>query len=283
MDTIRLNNTLVSLTQARVMAILNVTPDSLYDGGQHNSLDAAVDRAGVLIEEGADILDVGGASSRPGAQEITVDEETDRVLPVVEVLAKAYPTMPLSVDTCRSRVAHHCIEAGAAMVNDITAGAGDAAMLRTVAEGGVAYAAMHMRGTPATMQESPRYTDVVAEILAALHDVDQRAAAAGIHDVVLDPGFGFGKSVAHNYTLLRRLSEFTVLGRPLLVGLSRKSMIYKVLDGSPATALNGTSALHMAALLNGARIIRVHDVAPAREVIELHEALKGTRLSTLAG
>ncbi|HTJ12903.1 MAG TPA: dihydropteroate synthase [Dinghuibacter sp.] len=270
---------LAGLDRPRVMGILNATDDSFFAASRvrvnTERASAPVDLAGRMLEEGADFLDVGGQSTRPGSRALSAAEETDRVLPVIEAIVRHYPAALVSVDTYHSGVARAAVRAGAAMVNDISAGLFDPSMLSTVAALRVPYIAMHMQGTPQTMQADPHYGDVALEVCDFLADAAHRAVAAGIHDVVLDPGFGFGKTLSHNYTLLSELDRLSVLGRPLLVGVSRKSMIYKTLGVTPEAALNGTTALHMAALLKGAHILRVHDVAPAVEVVRLWEALGG--------
>ncbi|TDX01693.1 dihydropteroate synthase [Dinghuibacter silviterrae] len=286
---------LIPLDRPRLMGILNATEDSFFadsrvgvagagsglsgsaSGGggfpAAGGVSSAVDRAGRMLEEGADFLDVGGQSTRPGARALDAAEETDRVLPVIEAIRKHYPHALVSIDTYHSGVARAAVEAGAVIVNDISAGHLDPLMLETVAALRVPYIAMHMRGTPQTMQEAPHYEDITGDVLTYLAEAVHRAQQAGIHDVVADPGFGFGKTIAHNYTLLRGLDKLAILDRPLLIGLSRKSMIYKTLGTTAEHALNGTTALHMAALLKGAHILRVHDVAPAREVVRLWQAL----------
>lgn len=261
---------LVSLDRPLVMGILNATDDSFYAASR---VSINTELAGRMLGEGADFLDVGGQSTRPGAVSLSAAEEADRVVPVIEAIVRHYPTALVSVDTYHSAVARAAVAAGAVMVNDISAGLFDPAMLSTVAALRVPYIAMHMQGTPQTMQADPRYGDVGLEVCDFLAAAAHRAVAAGIHDVILDPGFGFGKTAAHNFRLLNELDRFAVLERPLLVGLSRKSMIYTTLGVSPEGALNGTTALHMAALMQGARILRVHDVAPAVEVVRLYEAL----------
>ncbi len=268
---------LVQLDTPVVMGILNVTPDSFYDGGQHLGVDAALRRCEQMLEEGATFIDVGGMSSRPGAPICEEEEERRRVLPVLEALSRAFPEALLSVDTIRSGVARAAVEVGACLVNDISAGRFDEAMYATVAELGVPYVLMHMQGTPADMQKNPHYENVVREVLDFfIREVD-RLQGAGVVDVILDPGFGFGKTVEHNYSLLKHLSDFHMLEKPLLVGISRKSMICRVLEVRPAEALNGTTALHMAALLQGASILRVHDVKEAMQTIRLWQQYAAAR------
>jgi dihydropteroate synthase len=271
---------LIDWTPPTVMGILNTTPDSFFDGGRYGGVDEALIQAERMLRAGAGIIDVGGASSRPGAEVVSETDELSRVMPVVEAIHRRFPEALLSVDTWRSSVARMAVEAGARMVNDISAGAFDPALYPALSElnrkSPIYYVLMHMQGTPATMQLNPEYDDVVTEVLDfflfKLHELQQM----GIYDVVLDPGFGFGKTVEHNYALLRRLADFqTVTGRPVLAGISRKSMICKVLGVNPEQALNGTTALHMVALQNGARILRAHDVKEAVETVKLWQALGG--------
>ncbi|MCY7330629.1 MAG: dihydropteroate synthase [Saprospiraceae bacterium] len=272
---------LLDLTRPVVMGILNVTPDSFFDGGRYTTIDDVLHQAEKMLQAGAVLLDIGGASSRPGATEITEDEELKRVLPAIEALTKHFPEALLSIDTWRGQVALSAVEAGAHIINDISAGRLDAAMyptLKAIHEdrqlGPVPYILMHMQGRPATMQQAPVYTDVVTEVLDFFIAEVGRLRALGVTDIILDPGFGFGKTVEQNYQLLRQLSTFSqVLGLPVLAGLSRKSMICKVLKVNPEHALNGTTALHIVALQQGAKILRVHDVREAVEVIRLWEML----------
>ena len=230
-----------------------------------------------MVAAGADVLDLGGQSSRPGAERIGADAEWDRIAPVIEGLLVQVPNTPISIDTFHASVARRAIEAGAHWINDISAGTLDPDMVGTVAEVGAPYIAMHMQGTPDTMQVRPQYTDVVAEVRDHLAVRLGALRAAGIPHIALDPGFGFGKTLAHNYALLSGLPELKALGCPLLVGVSRKSMIYKALDISPSDALNGTTALHAWALERGADILRVHDVQEAVECVRLHQYLHGRK------
>lgn len=259
-----------------VMGILNATPDSFHAGSRFQR-EAAVQAGIDMVQHGADLLDLGGQSSRPGAERIGADAEWDRVGPVLEGLKSALPDTPVSVDTFHATVARRALAAGASIVNDISAGTLDPDMPGTVAEFDAPFIAMHMQGTPETMQDRPLYTDVMAEVrghlearLKVLHD-------AGIRDIAVDPGFGFGKTLAHNYALLQGLPELKALGCPLLVGVSRKSMIHKALGIAPADALNGTTALHAWALDRGADILRVHDVREAVECVRLHQYLHGRK------
>ncbi len=267
---------LLDLSRPVVMGILNVTPDSFYTRGKNNSIPGMLHQAEQMLSEGAAILDVGGASTRPGAVPVSVTEETDRVVPVVEALRKQFPDAWISIDTYHARVARAAVAAGASIVNDISAGRLDHEMLSAVAALKVPYIAMHMQGTPQTMQDNPQYNDVVQEVLQYLSEVCQAAAQAGIRDVIIDPGFGFGKTDAHNFALLRGLHTLRITGRPVLTGISRKSMICRTLGVTPEAALNGTTALHMAALLQGASILRVHDVKEAAEVIRLFGYLQNS-------
>ncbi|HLN96184.1 MAG TPA: dihydropteroate synthase [Flavobacterium sp.] len=272
--TINCRGRLVDLSTPRVMGILNITPDSFYDGSRHQSMDAVLTQAGRMLEEGADFLDIGGYSTRPGATDISVSEERDRVVPVIEALAATFPDALLSIDTFRAEVAQAAVAAGATMVNDVSAGQLDADMLKTVANLRVPYVMMHMRGTPQTMATLTDYDDIVGDILHYFSERIATARALGISDLILDPGFGFAKTIAQNFELLRRLEEFQVAGLPLLCGLSRKSTIYKTLGGTAEEALNGTTVLNTIALRNGAHILRVHDVKEAVEVVRLVEATR---------
>ncbi len=252
------------------MAILNATPDSFYRASRVKDVDDALRQAEKHIREGADILDLGAYSSRPGAQDIPVEEELRRLLPLVEKISADFPDTPLSIDTFRAVVASEAAGAGADMINDISAGDDDEEMLEQVAGLKLPYVAMHKKGSPLTMQSQAHYGEVVTEVLDYLHHKLSRCRALGIQDVVIDPGFGFGKNSAHNYRLLKHLSVFRESGAPLLIGVSRKGMIWKNLEIDPAESLNGTTALHMLALQNGADILRVHDVREAAEAIRLY-------------
>ncbi len=265
---------LVNLSSPVVMGILNVTPDSFYTKGRQSSATEILAHAGQMVADGAAILDVGGMSTRPGAPAVSVQEETDRVAPVIEALCKAYPYVLVSVDTYRAQVARAAVQAGAHIVNDISFGDMDAAMMTTVAQLGVPYIGMHMQGTPQTMQQSPVYHHVTLDILDYFAQKLAMFRDAGIKDIILDPGFGFGKTVAHNYTLLHEMNQFAILGRPILAGLSRKSMICRPLNIMPDDALNGTTVLNTIALQRGAAILRVHDVKEAMQAIRLTEVLQ---------
>lgn len=272
----RVKDRLVQVPLPAVMGILNVTPDSFH-AQSRVGLDDALRRAEQMLEEGASILDIGGASSRPGSDEVPLEEELRRVLPVIEAVHARFPDALLSIDTWRAHVAEQAVHAGAGLVNDIGAGLLDDAMLPTVARAGVPYILMHMQGSPRTMQVAPHYGDVLAEVTFFLSARLRAAREAGIADIVLDPGFGFGKTTAHNYVLLNGLERIGALGEPLLVGLSRKRMINEVLGTTPADALNGTTSLNTIALLRGAGILRVHDVKEAVQCARLVSALRGQK------
>lgn len=264
-----LHGRLTKLHTPAVMGILNLTPDSFHDESRQASLEDALGAAERMLSEGAAILDVGGVSSRPGSLEVPVEEERRRVIPVVKALHERFPEAAISIDTWRAAIAEEAVDAGASMVNDISAGMMDPDMLATVASLHVPYVLMHMQGSPRTMQHAPIYSDVLAEVVKFLSERLHAARRAGIADVVIDPGFGFGKDRGHNFTLLKGLPAMKQLGVPVLAGLSRKRMINEVLGTRPAEALNGTTVLNTLALLNGADILRVHDVRPAMEAIKL--------------
>jgi dihydropteroate synthase len=262
----------LTLDKPLVMGILNLTPDSFYDGGRYLGKKAWLSQASVMIEEGASIIDIGAVSTRPGAVEVSEEEELSRLIIVIETLTAKYPETVFSVDTYRSKVARLAAEAGAGIINDISGGIFDPDLIPTVASTGLPYILMHMQGAPTDMQTNPFYSNVTDEINFFFNQRLEKLKEAGIKKIILDPGFGFGKSTRHNYQLLNRLKDFKQHCLPLLVGLSRKSMIYKLLDVSPEEALSGTSAIHMLALINGADILRVHDVKEAIQVIKLADA-----------
>lgn len=272
--TITLNQQLIDLTIPRIAAILNVTPDSFYDGGQLKNHDQLLSRVQEHIDQGADIIDIGGYSTRPGAAEVSVEEELSRVIPVVELLQEHFPKTPLSVDTFRSEVALQSLEKGAAMINDVTGSQADPKLLDVVASFQVPYIGMHMRGNPQTMNSLTDYEDIVVELRKHFSWLAEETAKRNLNDLIIDPGFGFAKTAEQNFFLLNHLDAFKLLKLPILVGLSRKSMIYKTLQTTPEEALNGTSALHMIALERGAHFLRVHDVKPAKECIDLYLKLK---------
>lgn len=261
------------------MGVLNLTPDSFYSGSRLSSEQEVLERAAHMIQEGADMLDIGGYSTRPGATAVKESEEMRRILPAIQKLSEKFPNIPLSIDTFRSTVAQKAVEAGANMINDVSGGEMDPHMWETVAKLGVPYILMHMRGTPETMNSLAQYENLVKEIMDYFHAKLSKLRDIGIRDIIIDPGFGFAKTVSHNFELLRKLSNLQILGLPVLVGLSRKSMIWRTLAIEPEGALNGTTALHMAALLQGASILRVHDVKEARECIRLFLQLTQTTTS----
>lgn len=271
--TLQSQGRILSLHEPVVMGILNATPDSFYNKGSGSDATALLRLAETMLEAGAVILDIGGASTRPGAEPVSKEQEAERILPVIELIHKHFPQAWLSVDTYHAGIAAEAVYAGAAIINDISGGVFDKEMLGTIARLNVPYIAMHMQGTPRNMQEDPQYEDVLEKVFDFLKNTLIQSTAAAIGDLILDPGFGFGKTVAHNYTLLSNLSIFRALGRPLLAGVSRKSMICKPLRVNPANALNGTTALHMIALQQGASILRVHDVKEAIQTIRLFNLL----------
>jgi dihydropteroate synthase len=270
-ETLNAGGRLIDLSTPKVMGIINLTPDSFYAGSRMQGINAAVQQAEKMLIEGATFLDLGAYSSRPGADDISVQEETDRLLPVVEAMVKRFPEAVLSVDTFRATVAEAAINAGAHMINDISGGQLDADMFATVARLQVPYILMHMKGTPQTMVHQADYTDVFAEVYDYFTEKYYRLKQLGVRDVIIDPGFGFAKKAEHGYALMSRLQEFNKLQLPLLVGISRKKMIYGQLCISTDDALNGTTVLNTIALTRGANILRVHDVKEAVEAVKLWE------------
>lgn len=265
-----LKGRLYTLEQPRVMGILNLTPDSFYSGSRLTHEKEVLQRAAQMIADGADLLDVGGYSTRQGAAAVSEEEERQRVLPAIRLLHDQFPDIPLSIDTFRSSVARRAVDAGASLINDVSGSELDPKMMETVASLRVPYILMHMRGTPETMTSLAVYQDLIKEMMDYFHAKVHRLREQGVKDIILDPGFGFAKTVDHNFEVLRELRNFHTFGLPLLAGLSRKSMIYRTLELEPEEALNGTTALNMAALLQGASILRVHDVKEARECIRLY-------------
>lgn len=260
----------MDLSTPRIMGIINTTPDSFYDGSRLPDPGQALERARQMIHDGAHILDVGAVSSRPGAEEISEQEEMDRLWPVLEALRKDFPDFPISVDTWRSGVVRRTRENfGINLINDITAGLRDEEMFKTVSELGLPYIMMHMQGSPEDMQESPEYTHVVDDLLQFFSERVYKLRKLGLNDIIIDPGFGFGKTLEQNYVLLKELHSFQMFELPLMVGISRKSMIYKVLETDPEHALAGTTAAHMAALIQGAGLLRVHDVKEAADTVKI--------------
>jgi dihydropteroate synthase len=267
--TINCKGKLIDLSTPKVMGILNVTPDSFYDGGRFKEESSILNQVEHMLTEGATFIDVGAYSSRPGADHVSETEELQRILPIVDILVKQFPEIVLSIDTFRSEVAKQCIDAGAAMINDISAGQLDDKMMETVGKLQVPYVMMHMKGTPKTMQQHIDYDDLLKNIIYYFSERIAEAKTHKIIDVIIDPGFGFSKTLEQNYELLSRLELLKMIEKPILVGVSRKSMIYKLLNITPEHALNGTSSLNTIALLKGAKILRVHDVKEAMECVTL--------------
>ncbi len=259
----------IDFSTPKVMGVVNVTPDSFYDGGKIKDDRTLLSQAERMLSEGADFLDVGGYSSRPGADFVSVDEERRRAIPAIEAILKKFPETIVSVDTFRAAIASDAIAAGAGMINDISSGDDDPEMFETVARLHVPYIAMHKQGNSKTMQKSPTYRDVVSEIFEYLNGKVLKLRAQGVQDVIIDPGFGFGKTLEHNYTLLKHLARFKEIGAPILVGVSRKSFIQKIVGSTAEGALYGTIAANVIALQNGADILRVHDCLPARHAIAI--------------
>jgi len=268
-QSLNIKGKLIDLSCPKVMGILNITPDSFYSNSRTKSIDEALTKAAQFLHEGATFIDIGGYSSRPGANDISTSEEVDRLVPVVESLVKAFPEAIISIDTFRAKVAAETISAGAHIINDIAAGDMDEQMFETVAKLQVPYMMMHMKGTPKNMQQNPVYDNVLLEVIDYLAKKVAVLKALHVHDVIIDPGFGFGKTIEHNYELLNQLEAFKIFKLPILVGFSRKGMIYKTLGTSAAEALNGTSVLNTIALQKGAGILRVHDVKEAVECVKL--------------
>ena len=273
---INIKGNLLDLNKPKIMGILNVTPDSFFDGGLYDTEKKVDIQVMKMIEDGMDILDVGGYSSRPGAKEISINEEIDRVIPVVKFIRKTYPELILSVDTFRSEVARNCLDLGIDIINDISAGCIDKNILDVVAEYNCPYIMMHMKGTPQTMQINPEYENLIKELLIYFAKRIYLAREKGIIDIIVDPGFGFGKTLDHNYTIMKKIENFKLLDLPILVGISRKSFITKQLDIDKKDSLNGTTALNMYFLEKNVNILRVHDVKEAKECIMLHEKIKSS-------
>ena len=275
--TINCKGDLIDLSSPKVMGILNITPDSFYDGGRYKDETQILKQTEKMLTEGATFIDVGAYSSRPGADHVTEEEELKRILPVIDLLIDNFPGLMLSVDTFRSAVAKKCLDHGAALINDISAGNLDPNMMVTIAQYQVPYIMMHMKGTPQTMQKQSHYRDLMGEVLYYFSDKLATARKFGINDLILDPGFGFAKTLEQNYELLRNLEMFQTFQLPVLVGLSRKSMIYRLLETTADRALNGTTALHMFTLTKGAHILRVHDVREAVECVLLMDLIAGRK------
>lgn len=268
--TIRLRDRLLDLSTPKVMGILNATPDSFYDGSRMASADEAIKKAEEMIVQGADILDVGGQSTRPGSQRVGIDEELRRVLPIIQALTDRFPDVPLSIDTYYGQVAREAVDTGAVIINDISAWEIDPGMFDAVCELQVPYILTHMQGRPETMQDKPLYKDVVNDVFKFFTMKTNSLRTAGVGDILIDPGFGFGKTMEHNYALLGRMREFLPLNYPIIAGVSRKGMIYRLLGTNPEGAVNGSTAAHMIALMNGASLLRVHDVAEACEAVKIY-------------
>lgn len=272
--TINCKGQLIDLTTPKVMGVINITPDSFYDGSRLQSMKVILNAVELMLNDGATFIDIGGYSSRPGADDIPESKELERVVPVIESILKTFPEALISVDTFRSQVAKQAVEAGAALVNDISAGHLDADMIATVATLQVPYIMMHMNGDPRTMQQQTSYDDMIKDILSYFAERIALAHSHQINDIIIDPGFGFSKTLEQNYELLNHMDLLKMTDKPILAGVSRKSMIYKLLDSSPENALNGTTALNMIALEHGASILRVHDVKEAMECVALFNQLK---------
>lgn len=265
---------LIDFSEPKVMGILNITPDSFYDGGQYTSEKNILYRIEEMLKDGVDILDLGAASTRPGAEILTPQQEIERLKKALIPIIKHFPEVILSIDTYQSEVAHFAIEHGGSIINDVSGGQMDEHMFKTIAELQVPYMLMHMRGTPATMQSLTNYTHLLDDIVYFFSEKITKLHAIGVNDIIIDPGFGFAKDIDQNYELLKKLEALTVFNLPILVGLSRKSMLYKYLDTDAKQALNATSITNFYALQNGANILRVHDVKEAKECIKLFEKLK---------
>lgn len=277
MHSVKVGTKLMDLTSPKVMGILNITPDSFYDGGNYFSVPEAMKRVEDLLEDGADIIDIGAYSSRPGADFVSPEDELARLLPLLKEVSRQFPEAIVSIDTFRAEVASQAIAHGAHIINDIGGGTLDPEMFATIAKLQVPYILMHMRGTPKTMQQHTEYTDVVQDISQFFGNSVAQLREMGVRDIILDPGFGFAKTLSQNYELLDRIEELQIFGLPLLGALSRKSMIYNKLHITPGEALNGTTALHTVLLLKGVQLLRVHDVRAAREAIALTSALPITQ------
>jgi dihydropteroate synthase len=273
MFTLNANGKMITIDQPLVMGIINVTPDSFYAGSRFSETSAILQQAEKMLAEGADILDIGGQSTRPGSEQISAAEELERIIPVIEAVHKKFPGAIISVDTYYSAVAKKAVKAGAAIVNDVSGGSIDPELIGVVASMHVPYVLMHIKGTPQTMLQAAQYENVTRDVLDYFIGRTNELRKAGIHDIIIDPGFGFGKNSSHNFELLKSLSIFQMLDCPVLVGLSRKSTIYKTLGVTADEALNGTTVLNTVALMNGANILRVHDVKEAKEAIRLVAAL----------
>jgi dihydropteroate synthase len=275
---INIQGNLIDLEVPKIMGIMNITPDSFYGGSRYKEKHEILSAANKMLNDGADFLDVGGYSSRPGAEDISIKEEKKRVLNAIKLISVEFPKAIISVDTFRADVAREAIcDCGAHMINDISGGNADSEMFPLIEKLNVPYIIMHMKGNPMTMQDNPVYDDVVADILKWFGGKIFRLSSAGVKDIIIDPGFGFGKTINDNFELLRRLGDFRITGLPVLVGVSRKSMIWKTLDITPDESLSGTSVLNTVALMNGADILRVHDVKEAVQAVKLMQKMRENR------
>jgi dihydropteroate synthase len=270
---INFKGNLISLDLPIVMSILNTTPDSFFDGGKYNSIDKALKKVELDLKMGASIIDIGGYSSKPNGLEVSIEEEIKRTIPYIEKIVASFPDVKISIDTFRGKVASLALDAGAGMINDISAWNMDDKMLEIIKKHKMPYVLMHMKGTPKTMQRNPNYTNLINDIIRFLSKKVNQLKEYGINDIIIDPGFGFGKTISDNYKLLKNLESLKVLNLPILIGLSRKSMIYKILEISNLNSINGTTALNMFALSKGAKILRVHDVKQAMECIKLNQEI----------
>lgn len=271
--TLNARGKILDLSTPVVMGILNVTPDSFFDGGYYSDEKKILERAGTILSEGGGIIDIGGYSSRPGASFVDEEEELSRVIPAIRSIVKEFPGALISVDTFRASVARRAIEAGAGIINDISAGSLDKDMFRTVQELNVPYILMHMKGTPQTMTRYAVYHNLIEEVVEFLRERITRLYELGVKDIIADPGFGFAKTRDHNFQLLQKLDYFKILEIPILVGLSRKSMVYKTLNIDPEDSLNGTTAMNVIALMHGASVLRVHDVKACMEAVKLYKSV----------
>ena len=265
---------LLDLSCPKIMGILNVTPDSFYDGGIYSNEKKILLQVEKMISDGADIIDIGGYSSKPGVKTINTKDEEERVIPIIKLISKTFKNTILSVDTFRSEIAEKSLNAGASIINDISGGDLDDKIYHIAHKYKAPYIMMHMKGVPSNMQHDPTYKKINHEIIKDLSNKIDSAQKKGVNDIIIDPGFGFGKTIEHNFKILNNLKLFKILKKPILVGISRKSMIYKILKTDPSKALNGTTSLNTIALINGANILRVHDVKEAKEVIKLFNFLK---------
>lgn len=270
---IRCKGKLLDLSKPKVMGILNVTPDSFYDGGRHHTLTEALKHTEKMLSDGADIIDIGSVSTKPYAEEISEKEELERLKPIIKEIVRVFPEIIISVDTYRSAIAKMAVHEGASIINDISSGLFDSQMLSTIRELQVPYIMMHIQGNPGNMQNDPAYENVTRDVILFLSQRIFEAHKLGINDIIIDPGFGFGKNLSHNYSLLKHLDQLAVLNKPLLIGVSRKSMIRQLLSVETEDALNGTSIIHTIALLKGVQILRVHDVQAAVQCIKVVQTM----------